>query len=47
MNNEIEEMALDYFHSLSDGPKKKLMKKLVASLTDGEKVELAKIILKK
>lgn len=47
MNDEVEQMALDYFHSLSDGPKRKLMKKLVASLSDAEKVELAKMILKK
>jgi hypothetical protein len=47
MYDDIEEMALEYFRAMSSSSKKRLMKKIVSSLTDGEKVELAKMILKK
>ena len=47
MSDGIEQMALEYFHSLPSGPKRRLMQKIVAKLNDEEKVELAKMILKK
>lgn len=47
MYNDVEEMALDYFRALPSVSKKRLMKKIVSYLNDGEKVELAKMILKK
>ncbi len=47
MSEGIEQMALDYFHSLPKIPKKRLMQKIVANLNDEEKVELAKMIIKK
>jgi hypothetical protein len=43
----MEEMALDYFRSLSKGEKKRLLKKLVGSMSEEERVELAKLLLKK
>jgi len=47
MSEGIEQMAMDYFHTMSSSSKKRLMKKIVSSLNDDEKVELAKMILKK
>ena len=47
MGAGIEQMALDYFHSLPTCPKRRLMQKIVAKLSDAEKVELAKMIIKK
>lgn len=47
MMDEVEEMALDYFRNLPSASKKRLMRKIVSSLDDGEKVELAKMIIRK
>jgi hypothetical protein len=47
MDDTMEQMALEYFHTLPSGAKKRLMKKIVSSLDDSEKVELAKMIIKK
>jgi hypothetical protein len=43
----MEEMALNYFRGLDKTEKKHLMKKIVESLSEGEKLELAKLLLKK
>jgi len=43
----MEQMALNYFYNLPKIKKIKIMKKIVNLLKDSEKVELAKIILKK
>ncbi|MFA5931673.1 MAG: hypothetical protein WC821_05180 [archaeon] len=43
----MEEMALNYFRGLSKFDKKRLMKKIVASLNDEEKLDLAKLIVGK
>ena len=47
MGNGMEEMALMYFHNLPKGQKRKLMQKIVNLLNDDEKIELAKMIIKK
>ena len=47
VDDAIEKMALGYFHNLSSMSKKKLMRKIVSLLNDDEKVELAKMIIKK
>ena len=47
MGEGTEDMAISYFHSMSKGDKKRLMKKIVCSLEEDEKVELAKMILSK
>ena len=43
----MEEMALNYFRGLSKSEKKNLMKKIVASLSEEEKLDLAKLIVGK
>jgi hypothetical protein len=43
----MEEMALNYFRSLTKSEKKQLMKKIVCSLDGEEKLDLAKLLLKK
>jgi len=43
----MEEMALDYFRGLCKEDKKRLMKRIIDSLSDKEKVELAKMIIRK
>ncbi len=43
----MEEMALNYFRGLSKSEKKQLMKKIVNSLDEEEKIDLAKLLLKK
>jgi hypothetical protein len=43
----MEEMALNYFRGLNKNEKKELMKKIINSLTEKEKIELAKLLLKK
>jgi len=43
----IEEMALNYFRGLNRSEKKKLIKRLFDSMTEEEKVDLAKILLGK
>lgn len=40
-------MALNYFRGLNKNEKKELMKKIINSLTEKEKIELAKLLLKK
>jgi hypothetical protein len=41
----LEEMAIDYFHSLSKPEKKNLIKKIFDSLSEKEKVDIAKMLL--
>jgi hypothetical protein len=41
------EVALEYFRGLSAGEKRKLLKKLVASLSEQEKSELAEMLVNK
>jgi len=43
----MEEMALEYFRGLSRGEKKKLIKKILDSLSEEEKLDLMKMIVKK
>lgn len=40
-------MALNYFRGLNKNEKKELMKKIINSLTEKEKIKLAKLLLKK
>jgi len=47
MNDGMADMALSYFHSMSKAQKRHLMKKIISSLEEDEKVELAKMILSK
>ena len=42
-----EEMAVNYFRNLSQSERKKLVKKLFDSLSESEKLELAKILVGK
>jgi len=42
----IEEMAVNYFRSLSSAEKKRVIRGILASLTEKEKVEIAKMLLK-
>ncbi|MCX6800601.1 MAG: hypothetical protein NTZ73_00215 [Candidatus Diapherotrites archaeon] len=41
-----EDLAVDYFRGLSSGEKKKLIKKIFDSLTEKEKLEIAKMLVK-
>jgi hypothetical protein len=41
----IEEVALNYFRGLSKEEKKNLMRKIMDSLNDKEKLEIAKMIV--
>jgi len=43
----LEEMALNYFRNLSKGERKRLVKRIFNSLSDEEKLELAKMIVGK
>jgi len=43
----MEEMAIEYFRTLSKNEKKELMKKIIDSLSEKEKVDLAKMIIGK
>jgi len=43
----MESMALNYFRGLNKSEKKALMRKIVDSLSEEERVELAKLLLKK
>lgn len=43
----MEEMALNYFRGLNKSEKKQLMRKIIDSLSEEERVELAKLLLKK
>jgi len=43
----MEEMAIDYFRGLESGEKKKLIKKVFDSLTEKEKLEIAKMLIGK
>jgi len=47
MNDGMADMALSYFHSMSKVQKRQLMRKIICSLEEDEKVELAKMILAK
>jgi hypothetical protein len=47
MGDGVEEMALGYFSGLSKRDKVRLMKRIVALLSEEERLELAKILLKK
>lgn len=42
----IEDMAINYFRNLTKDEKKVLLKKIFDSLTNEEKVEVAKILVK-
>lgn len=42
----IEDMAINYFRGLNKDEKKALLKKIFDSLTNEEKLELAKILVK-
>jgi len=44
---DMESMAISYFRELSPAKKRSVLKKVVKALSDDEKVELAKMILKK
>ncbi|MFA5126079.1 MAG: hypothetical protein WC462_03685 [archaeon] len=43
----MEEMAIEYFKGLCKTEKKRLIKKIIDSLSEKEKVELAKMIIGK
>jgi hypothetical protein len=43
----LEDMALNYFRGLPKGERKRLVKKIFDSLSDEEKLELAKMIVGK
>jgi len=43
----MEEMALEYFRSMSKSDRKRLVKKIFAALSEEEKLELAKMIVGK
>jgi hypothetical protein len=43
----MEDLALEYFRGLDKEEKKRIMKKIIASLSTEEKIELAKLILGK
>ncbi len=43
----MEELALDYFRGLNRVEKKSLIKKILASLSEEEKLDLAKMLIKK
>jgi hypothetical protein len=43
----MEEMALNYFRSLPKSERKRLVKKIFNSLSDEEKLDLAKMIVGK
>lgn len=43
----VEDLALEYFRGLDKADKKRIMGKIIDSLTTAEKVELAKLLLKK
>ena len=43
----MEEMALNYFRNMPKAEQKRLIKKIFASLTEEEKVEIAKMLLGK
>ena len=42
----MEEMAVNYFRGLSSAEKKQLIKNILSSLSEKEKVEIAKMLLK-
>jgi len=42
----MEEMALNYFRGLDEEEKKSLIKRIFDSLSDEEKVEIAKLLTK-
>ena len=42
-----EEFAVNYFRSLSKAERKKIIKKIFDSLTDGEKLEIAQMLVSK
>jgi len=42
----MEEIAVNYFRSLSSSEKKNLIKNILSSLSEKEKVEIAKMLLK-
>lgn len=43
----MEAMAIEYFRSLSAGERKRILKRIVAALAPEERIELAKLLLKK
>lgn len=43
----FEEMALNYFRGLSKGERNRLVKRIFNSLSDEEKLELAKVLVGK
>jgi len=43
----MEEMAIEYFRGMGKAEKKRLIKKIFDSLTDKEKVEIAKMLVGK
>jgi hypothetical protein len=43
----IEDIALNYFRGLNKGDKKILIKKIFDSLTENEKLEIAKLLVGK
>jgi uncharacterized protein (DUF2164 family) len=43
----IEDMAIDYFRNLDKEEKKKLMKRIFDSLSKEEKLEIAKMLVRK
>ncbi|MGI6589653.1 MAG: hypothetical protein ACOX1V_03260 [Candidatus Iainarchaeum sp.] len=47
MSEGMEQIALNYFHNLPKSKKMKIMKEVVGLLEEDEKVELAKMLLKK
>ena len=42
----MEQMALNYFRGLEEEEKKELIRKILSSLSDKEKVEIAKMLTK-
>jgi len=46
MNNAIEAMAVNYFRGLSKEERKELIERLFDSLSNGEKLEIAKLLIK-
>lgn len=47
MHEGLQEMAINYFHSLGKDEKRKVMKRIIDRLSEEEQVEIAKMILKK
>ncbi len=43
----MEQMAIEYFRSLTKSEKKNILRKIIGAMTPDEKIELAKLLIKK